>query len=97
MVNKRNPAPFNLTSQPGDGAYQSFLVNETRYSSLARKSPDRAKLSFPDPKKPPSNASGIIHFSFRPCLTNLTKFFVTKIFVSYCAPSVSMLLSVSAP
>ena len=28
--------------QPGDGSYQAFLANETRYSSLARKSPDRA-------------------------------------------------------
>ncbi len=32
----------NLSSKPGDGSYQAFLANETRYSSLARKFPDRA-------------------------------------------------------
>ena len=34
--------PFTLSSKPGDGSYQSFLANETRYSSLTRKFPDRA-------------------------------------------------------
>ena len=34
--------PFTLSSKPGDGSYQSFLANETRYSSLQRKFPDRA-------------------------------------------------------
>ena len=34
--------PFTLSSKPGDGSYQAFLANETRYSSLARKFPDRA-------------------------------------------------------
>ena len=34
--------PFTLSSKSGDGSYQAFLANETRYSSLARKFPDRA-------------------------------------------------------
>ena len=38
--------PFTLTSKPGDGSYQAFLANETRYSSLTRKFPDRAKALF---------------------------------------------------
>ncbi|MBR4189301.1 MAG: pyruvate:ferredoxin (flavodoxin) oxidoreductase [Kiritimatiellae bacterium] len=38
--------PFTLSSKPGDGSYQAFLANETRYSSLARKFPDRAKDLF---------------------------------------------------
>ncbi len=38
--------PFTLTSKPGDGSYQAFLANETRYSSLSRKFPDRAELLF---------------------------------------------------
>ena len=38
--------PFTLSSKPGDGSYQAFLANETRYSSLARKFPERAKELF---------------------------------------------------
>ena len=38
--------PFTLTSKPGDGSYQAFLANETRYSSLTRKFPDRAEALF---------------------------------------------------
>ena len=38
--------PFTLTSKPGDGTYQNFLANETRYSSLTRKFPERAELLF---------------------------------------------------
>ncbi len=38
--------PFTLTSKPGDGTYQEFLNNETRYSRLARSFPDRAKKLF---------------------------------------------------
>ena len=38
--------PFTLSGKPGDGSYQSFLANETRYSSLARKFPDRAQALF---------------------------------------------------
>lgn len=38
--------PFTLTSKPGDGTYQDFLNNETRYSRLARSFPDRAEKLF---------------------------------------------------
>ena len=38
--------PFTLTSKEGDGTYQAFLNNETRYSSLTRKFPERAKVLF---------------------------------------------------
>ncbi|MCR5606072.1 MAG: pyruvate:ferredoxin (flavodoxin) oxidoreductase [Treponema sp.] len=38
--------PFTLTSKEGDGTYQAFLNNETRYSSLTRKFPERAKILF---------------------------------------------------
>ncbi|MGI5058729.1 pyruvate:ferredoxin (flavodoxin) oxidoreductase [Treponema pectinovorum] len=38
--------PFTLTSKEGDGTYQSFLSNETRYSALSRKFPERAKVLF---------------------------------------------------
>ena len=31
--------PFTLTSKPGDGSYQDFLNNETRYSRLTRSFP----------------------------------------------------------
>ncbi|NLM00735.1 MAG: pyruvate:ferredoxin (flavodoxin) oxidoreductase [Treponema sp.] len=38
--------PFTLTSKIGDGSYQEFLANETRYSSLTRKFPKRAEYLF---------------------------------------------------
>ena len=38
--------PFTLTSKEGDGSYQAFLSNETRYSALTRKFPERAKVLF---------------------------------------------------
>ena len=38
--------PFTLTSKEGDGSYQAFLNNETRYSALTRKFPERAKILF---------------------------------------------------
>ncbi|QNU65958.1 pyruvate:ferredoxin (flavodoxin) oxidoreductase [Ruminiclostridium herbifermentans] len=38
--------PFTLTSKPSDGSYQDFLNNETRYTSLARQFPERAKELF---------------------------------------------------
>lgn len=38
--------PFTLTSKPGDGTYQNFLANETRYSALTRKFPERAEFLF---------------------------------------------------
>ena len=38
--------PFTLTSKAGDGSYQEFLTNETRYSALTRKFPERAEALF---------------------------------------------------
>ncbi|WP_167958446.1 pyruvate:ferredoxin (flavodoxin) oxidoreductase [Anaerosporobacter faecicola] len=38
--------PFTLTSKPGDGSYQDFLNNETRYTRLTRSFPDRAEKLF---------------------------------------------------
>jgi pyruvate-ferredoxin/flavodoxin oxidoreductase len=38
--------PFTLTSKPGDGTYQAFLNNETRYTSLTRAFPERAEKLF---------------------------------------------------
>ena len=38
--------PFTLTSKPGDGTYQNFLKNETRYSRLAIAFPERAEKLF---------------------------------------------------
>ena len=38
--------PFTLASKEGDGSYQAFLANETRYSSLTRKFPERAEFLF---------------------------------------------------
>jgi len=43
--------PFTLTSKPGDGSYQAFLNNETRYTSLTRAFPDRAQKLFEDSEK----------------------------------------------
>ena len=43
---KEGKNPFTLTSKAGDGSYQSFLNNETRYSALTRKFPERAKELF---------------------------------------------------
>ncbi len=38
--------PFTLTSKPGDGTYQDFLNNETRYTRLTRSFPERAEKLF---------------------------------------------------
>ncbi len=38
--------PFTLTSKPGDGTYQEFLNNETRYTRLQRAFPERADKLF---------------------------------------------------
>lgn len=43
--------PFILTSKPGDGTYQDFLNNETRYSRLKRAFPDRAEKLFSKSEK----------------------------------------------
>ena len=43
--------PFTLTSKPGDGTYQNFLNNETRYTRLQRAFPDRAQKLFSESEK----------------------------------------------
>jgi pyruvate-ferredoxin/flavodoxin oxidoreductase len=43
--------PFTLTSKPGDGTYQEFLGNETRYGRLTRAFPDRAERLFSESEK----------------------------------------------
>ncbi|MEG6571617.1 pyruvate:ferredoxin (flavodoxin) oxidoreductase [[Clostridium] cellulosi] len=43
--------PFTLTSKPGDGSYQDFLKNETRYTRLQRAFPDRAEKLFKESEK----------------------------------------------
>jgi len=43
--------PFTLTSKPGDGTYQAFLNNETRYTSLTRSFPERAEKLFSESEK----------------------------------------------
>ena len=43
--------PFTLTSKPGDGTYQDFLKNETRYTRLAIASPERAEKLFEESEK----------------------------------------------
>lgn len=43
--------PFTLTSKPGDGSYQAFLNNETRYTRLQRSFPDRAEKLFSESEK----------------------------------------------
>lgn len=43
--------PFTLTSKPGDGTYQNFLNNETRYTRLQRAFPDRAEKLFSESEK----------------------------------------------
>ncbi len=43
--------PFTLTSKDGDGTYQDFLNNETRYTSLKVKFPERAEKLFGESEK----------------------------------------------
>ena len=43
--------PFTLTSKPGDGTYQDFLKNETRYTRLVNTFPDRAEKLFSESEK----------------------------------------------
>lgn len=38
--------PFTLSSKPGDGTYQEFLNNETRFTRLTRTFPERAEKLF---------------------------------------------------
>jgi pyruvate-ferredoxin/flavodoxin oxidoreductase len=43
--------PFTLTSKPGDGSYQEFLKNETRYTRLSIAFPERAERLFQESEK----------------------------------------------
>ena len=43
--------PFTLSSKPGDGTYQEFLNNETRFTRLARAFPERAEKLFKESEK----------------------------------------------
>ena len=43
--------PFTLTSKPGDGTYQDFLKNETRYTRLSIAFPERAEKLFKESEK----------------------------------------------
>ena len=38
--------PFTLTSKEGDGTYQDFLHNESRYTRLVKPFPERAEKLF---------------------------------------------------
>ena len=38
--------PFTLTSKAGDGTYQEFLNNESRYTRLIKPFPERAERLF---------------------------------------------------
>jgi pyruvate-ferredoxin/flavodoxin oxidoreductase len=50
-LKKDGKNPFTLTSKSGDGSYQDFLKNETRYSSLQLAFPTRAEKLFKDSEK----------------------------------------------
>ncbi len=43
--------PFTLTSKEGDGTYQEFLNNESRYTRLVKPFPERAEKLFSDSEK----------------------------------------------
>ncbi len=47
--------PFTLTSKPGDGTYQEFLNNETRYTRLKLAFPERAEQLFEKSEKAAEN------------------------------------------
>ena len=44
-------APFTLTSKEGDGSYQEFLNNESRYTRLIKPFPERAERLFNESEK----------------------------------------------
>ena len=50
-LKKEGKNPFTLTSKLGDGTYQNFLGNETRYSRLKRAFPERADKLFDESQK----------------------------------------------
>jgi len=43
--------PFNMDSKAPDASYRDFIMNEVRYSSLARKFPERAEELFQEAEK----------------------------------------------
>ncbi len=43
--------PFNMDSKAPDASYRDFIMNEVRYSSLARKFPERAEELFTEAEK----------------------------------------------
>ncbi|MBO4776386.1 MAG: hypothetical protein J5515_07210, partial [Lachnospiraceae bacterium] len=43
--------PFTLTSKEGDGTYQEFLNNESRYTRLVKPFPERAEKLFAESEK----------------------------------------------
>jgi pyruvate-ferredoxin/flavodoxin oxidoreductase len=43
--------PFTLTSKAGDGSYQDFLNNESRYTRLIKPFPERAERLFAESEK----------------------------------------------
>ena len=43
--------PFTLTSKEGDGSYQEFLNNESRYTRLIKPFPERAERLFNESEK----------------------------------------------
>ncbi|MBR3040827.1 MAG: 4Fe-4S dicluster domain-containing protein, partial [Lachnospiraceae bacterium] len=43
--------PFTLTSKEGDGSYQEFLNNESRYTRLVKPFPERAEKLFSESEK----------------------------------------------
>ncbi|MBR4812950.1 MAG: hypothetical protein IKZ69_03485, partial [Lachnospiraceae bacterium] len=43
--------PFTLTSKEGDGTYQEFLNNESRYTRLIKPFPERAEKLFAESEK----------------------------------------------
>ena len=43
--------PFTLTSKEGDGSYQEFLNNESRYTRLVKPFPERAEKLFAESEK----------------------------------------------
>jgi len=43
--------PFQMDSKAPDASYRDFIMNEVRYSSLARKFPDKAEMLFEEAEK----------------------------------------------
>jgi pyruvate-ferredoxin/flavodoxin oxidoreductase len=50
-LKKEGKNPFTLTSKAGDGSYQDFLNNESRYTRLIKPFPERAERLFAESEK----------------------------------------------